>query len=73
MIDRLVIFGATGDLMARYLLPGLAALQAAGLLSERFQLTGAGREDWESEQFRSWAAGRLDRHAPHLPATARQA
>jgi glucose-6-phosphate 1-dehydrogenase len=73
MIDRLVIFGATGDLTARYLLPGLAALQAAGLLSERFQLTGAGREDWESEQFRSWAAGRLDRHAPHLPATARQA
>jgi glucose-6-phosphate 1-dehydrogenase len=73
MIDRLVIFGATGDLMARYLLPGLAALQAAGLLSERFQLTGAGREDWESEQFRSWAAGQLDRHAPHLPAAARQA
>jgi glucose-6-phosphate 1-dehydrogenase len=73
MIDRLVIFGATGDLTARYLLPGLASLQAAGLLSERFQLTGAGREDWENEQFRSWAAGRLDRHAPHLPATARQA
>ena len=29
MIDRLAIFGATGDLTARYLLPGLAALQAA--------------------------------------------
>jgi glucose-6-phosphate 1-dehydrogenase len=30
MIERLAIFGATGDLTARYLLPGLTALQAAG-------------------------------------------
>jgi glucose-6-phosphate 1-dehydrogenase len=73
MIDRLVIFGATGDLMARYLLPGLAALRAAGLLSERFRVTGSGREDWSAEQFRSWAAAQLDRHAPDLPAIARQA
>jgi len=73
MIDRLVIFGATGDLTARYLLQGLAALRAAGLLSERFQLTGSGREDWDSERFRSWAAAQLDRHASHLPAAARQA
>jgi glucose-6-phosphate 1-dehydrogenase len=73
MIDRLVIFGATGDLTARYLLPGLAALRAAGLLGERFRVTGSGREDWDGEQFRSWAAAQLDRHAPDLPATARQA
>ncbi|HEX3516087.1 MAG TPA: glucose-6-phosphate dehydrogenase [Trebonia sp.] len=73
MIDRLVIFGATGDLMARYLLPGLAAVHAAGLLGERFRVTGSGREDWDNEQFRSWAAAQLGRHAPHLPATARQA
>jgi glucose-6-phosphate 1-dehydrogenase len=73
MIDRLVIFGATGDLTARFLLPGLAALRAAGLLSERFQLTGSGREDWDGEQFRSWAATQLGRHAAHLPAAARQA
>ena len=73
MIDRLVIFGATGDLTARYLLPGLAALRSAGLLSERFRLTGAGREDWDDEQFRSWAAAQLDRHASHLPADVRHA
>ena len=30
MIDRLVIFGATGDLTARFLLEGIAALRAAG-------------------------------------------
>jgi glucose-6-phosphate 1-dehydrogenase len=73
MIDRLVIFGGTGDLMARYLLPGLGALHAAGLLSERFAVTAAGREDWDSGRFRGWAAKQLDRHAPHLPAAARQA
>jgi glucose-6-phosphate 1-dehydrogenase len=71
MIDRLVIFGATGDLTARYLLPGLGALRAAGLLSERFQVTGSGREDWNVEQFRSWAAAQLERHAAHLPADVR--
>jgi glucose-6-phosphate 1-dehydrogenase len=73
MIDRLAIFGATGDLTARFLLPGLAALHDAGLLSERFALTGSAREDWDGEQFRSWAAAQLERHAPDLPAAARQA
>ena len=46
MIGRLVIFGATGDLTARYLLPALAALNAAGELSGDFRLVGSGREDW---------------------------
>lgn len=41
MIDRLVIFGGSGDLAGRYLLPALAALQAGGRLSERFELAGA--------------------------------
>jgi glucose-6-phosphate 1-dehydrogenase len=69
LIDRLVIFGATGDLTGRYLLPGLAALQARGHLPERFELVGASREDWDDEQFRSWAAGWLER-APGVDAGA---
>jgi len=73
MIDRLVIFGATGDLTARFLLPGLAALRKAGLLGSRFSMTGAGREDWDSERFRFWADEQLRRHAPHLPTADRQA
>ncbi|HYB87939.1 MAG TPA: glucose-6-phosphate dehydrogenase [Streptosporangiaceae bacterium] len=72
MIGRLAIFGATGDLTARYLLPGLAALQAAGHLGDGFVLAGAGREGWDSGEFRRWAAGQLGRHAGHLPASARQ-
>ena len=68
MIERLAILGATGDLTARYLLPGLAALQAAGQLSDRFQLTGAGREEWDTGDFRQWAAAQLDRHGGRFPA-----
>jgi glucose-6-phosphate 1-dehydrogenase len=73
VIERLAIFGATGDLIARYLLPGLAALQAAGHLGDRFQLAAAGREDWDTGRFRQWAAAQLDRHGGQFPAAARQA
>ncbi len=70
MIDRLVIFGGTGDLTGRYLLPALAALRARGHLSEGFELVGASREDWDDEQFRSWAAGWLQREATSVDAGA---
>ncbi len=73
MIHRLVIFGATGDLTARYLLPGLAALRAAGDLGDDFRLVGASQEGWSSAEFQRWAAAGLERHAGHLPAAARQA
>jgi len=72
MIERLAVFGATGDLTARYLLPGLASLLAAGELDSGFELTGAGREDWDTEAFQRWAAAQLDRHAEQLPAEIRQ-
>ena len=61
MIDRLVIFGGTGDLTGRFLLPALAALLARGDLSDRFELVGASRQDWDDEQYRSWAADWLER------------
>jgi len=73
MISRLAIFGATGDLTARYLLPGLAALHAAGHLGDGFRLTGTAREGWSSAEFQGWAADQLSRHAGHLPAPSRQA
>jgi glucose-6-phosphate 1-dehydrogenase len=68
VIDRLVVFGGTGDLMGRYLLPGLAALQARGHLPERFELVGASREDWDDDQFRDWAAGWLKRRTTGVDA-----
>lgn len=73
MIDRLVIFGATGDLTARYLLPGIAALRAAGRLPEEFRLIGAGRDDWGGDRFRKWADAQLGRHGGGLPEDSRRA
>jgi glucose-6-phosphate 1-dehydrogenase len=61
VIDRLVIFGGTGDLAGRFLFPALAALLARGDLSDRFELVGASRQDWDDEQYRSWAADWLER------------
>ncbi len=73
MIDRLVVLGGTGDLTGRYLLPGLAALHADGHLGERFELVAAGHQDWDDDQFRSWAAGWLGRQAPEVAPDARNA
>jgi glucose-6-phosphate 1-dehydrogenase len=73
MINRLAIFGATGDLTARYLLPGIAALRATGRLPATFQLTCSGREAWDAERYRQWASAQLERHAGELAADVRQA
>jgi glucose-6-phosphate 1-dehydrogenase len=73
MINRLAIFGATGDLAGRYLLPALASLRAAGQIGDSFQLTGGGREDWTSAEFRQWAAAQLDKYVPQLPSDVRAA
>ena len=40
----LVLFGATGDLAGRFLLPALAALHAAGKLPEALCVLGAGAD-----------------------------
>ncbi|OIJ65360.1 glucose-6-phosphate dehydrogenase [Streptomyces mangrovisoli] len=73
MIQRLAVFGGTGDLTARYLLPALAALRAEGQLGDGFRLTGASREEWDSDRYRTWCAEQLDRHGGASPAGARRA
>jgi glucose-6-phosphate 1-dehydrogenase len=67
-----VLFGATGDLAGRYLLPALAALQAAGRLPRGFAIIGASRETMDDETFRRSARERLEQHASDVPATARE-
>ena len=49
----LVIFGATGDLTRRKLLPALFRLFAEGLLPERFEVLGVARSDMTEEEFRA--------------------
>jgi glucose-6-phosphate 1-dehydrogenase len=71
MIERLALFGATGDLTGRYLLPALATLGSRGLLPDRFQIVGAAQSELDDQRYRAFAAERLEQHAVDLPATAR--
>jgi glucose-6-phosphate 1-dehydrogenase len=48
----LVIFGATGDLAKRKLLPALYNLAHEGALPERFRLVGVSRKEKEHEDYR---------------------
>lgn len=48
----LVIFGASGDLAKRKLLPALFALHCGGFLPENFAIIGAGRTAMDSEEYR---------------------
>src|SRR4030042_4629420 len=50
--QMLVIFGASGDLTRRKLIPALFALHRQKLLPEAFAIVGAGRADLNDETFR---------------------
>ena len=49
----IVIFGATGDLTHRKIVPALYTLWAEGLLPEQFNIVGFARRDWTDETFRA--------------------
>jgi glucose-6-phosphate 1-dehydrogenase len=51
----IVLFGATGDLARRKLLPGMFHLAQVGLMPERFRVIGAARGSLDDEDFRSLA------------------
>ncbi len=72
MIDRLLLFGATGDLAGRFLLPALAELLAEAALPRTFRVIGTGREQSSDDEFRRRASARLDEHANDVPASARE-
>jgi len=48
-----VIFGATGDLTRRELIPALYELASQNLLPERFAVVGFSRGNWDDEAFRA--------------------
>jgi glucose-6-phosphate 1-dehydrogenase len=51
----MVVFGASGDLTSRKLIPSLFELERRSLLSERFYLLGGGRKKLSDEKFRQIA------------------
>lgn len=71
MITRFVIFGASGDLTMRLLLPALAELRAESALPEDLQIVGVGLDDWSSEHYRSMMSDSLAEHAGKVAAEVR--
>jgi glucose-6-phosphate 1-dehydrogenase len=63
----LVIFGATGDLAARKLLPALCGLWVGGFLPEALAIVGIGRRAPSEEQYRADVANGLQSFRRPVP------
>jgi glucose-6-phosphate 1-dehydrogenase len=73
MTRRLVVFGATGDLTARKLMPALASLRATGQWPDDLSVLGVAQQDWDTERFRRHMEEALDRHGQDMDEAARRA
>ena len=62
--DRLLLFGATGDLAQRMLLPSLCALDADGLLEPDLKIVGTARSAMTTREYRDWARAALEKNLP---------
>ena len=69
MSHRLVIFGASGDLTSRKLMPALAQLHEAGQLPPGFSVLGIARDDWGTHHLRE----ALERYASDVSLQSRNA
>lgn len=62
--DRLLLFGATGDLAQRMLLPSLFALDADGLLAPDLKIIGTARSQMTDSEYRNFARAALEKYLP---------
>ena len=60
----LVVFGASGDLTARKLLPAVERLAARRLLPTAFSVVGVARTEWGDDEFRSHATAAAEGSGP---------
>jgi glucose-6-phosphate 1-dehydrogenase len=63
----LVIFGASGDLAKRKLLPAIYNLAHEGQLPERFNLIGCARSEWSDDEFREVARDAITKFSRRPP------
>lgn len=72
-LGTFVIFGASGDLASRLLLPGLAELHERGELPDRFRIVGVDITDLTTPEFKDMVAKELEEHAPKINESSRKA
>jgi glucose-6-phosphate 1-dehydrogenase len=63
----LVIFGGTGDLAKRKLLPAIYNLAHEGALPERFNLIGVSRSDMPDDEYRELARDSITQYSRREP------
>ncbi len=68
-VSKLLLFGATGDLAQRMLLPSLYGLHVDGLLPDGLTITGTARSVHDDASYRAFAGNAL---ATYLPADRKQ-
>ena len=61
-VSTLLLFGATGDLAHRMLLPSLYGLHADGLLPDDFRIVCTARSDLTDDQYQATAVEALKEH-----------
>lgn len=62
--DTLLLFGATGDLAQRMLLPSLCALVDDGLMADDLRIIGTARSAHDDASYREFARAALDEFLP---------
>ncbi len=62
--ESLILFGATGDLAQRMLLPSLCALHGDGLLPDALKVVGTARSFLDDKGYRAFARTALEKHLP---------
>ena len=63
-VSTLLLFGATGDLAHRMLLPSLYGLHSDGLLPDEFRIVCTARSELDDEKYRASAIEALKEHVP---------
>jgi glucose-6-phosphate 1-dehydrogenase len=63
----IVLFGATGDLARRKLLPGLFRLDEAGLMPQRYRIVGTSRAPLDDDSFRRFTREALEEFGAASP------
>ncbi len=62
--DRLLLFGATGDLAQRMLLPSLCALHDDKLIAPELKIIGTARSEYDDDSYRAFARIALEKYLP---------
>ncbi len=63
-----IILGATGDLMAKKIVPSLFSLQEKGSLPDDFRIIGISRRDWNDDDLKRHVEAILSVKVPQAPA-----